>query len=797
MNPRVSRSSALASKATGFPIAKVAARLAVGYTLDELMNDITGATPASFEPSIDYVVTKIPRFAFEKYPGSEPYLTTSMKSVGEVMAIGRTFKESLQKALRGLETGLTGLDEVEIEGAADPETGKAAVVRALGIPTPDRLRVIAQAFRHGLTVDEVNAACAYEPWFLRQLQDLVRQEGLVRAGGLPETAEGFRALKAQGFSDARLSHLTRQSEAAVRAARRALGVRPVFKRIDTCAGEFRADTPYMYSTYETGALGQAPECESEPSDRRKAIILGGGPNRIGQGIEFDYCCCHAAFALADIGVESIMVNCNPETVSTDYDTSDRLYFEPLTAEDVLELIAVEQSRGTLMGVIVQFGGQTPLKLAQALEEAGIPILGTSPDAIDLAEDRERFQQLLHRLEIAQPVNAIARSRDEAFAGAHSVGYPVVIRPSYVLGGRAMEIVYDDEQLERYITTAVQVSGDSPVLIDQYLSRATEVDVDALCDGETVFVAGVMEHIEEAGVHSGDSACSLPPFSLRPETIAELKRQTEAMAFALGVRGLMNVQFAIEEPHSASPRIYVLEVNPRASRTVPFVAKTIGHPLAGIAARVMAGESLASFGLIDATYDHVAVKEAVFPFARFAGVDTVLGPEMRSTGEVMGLDWRREGEGPGPAFARAFAKSQLGGGTVLPASGAVFVSVKDADKPWIVEPVRLLLAQGFKVLATGGTATYLADQGLAVESVRKVLEGRPHIVDAMKNGGVQLVFNTTEGKQSLADSYEIRRSALMMKIPYFTTSAGALAAAQAITAMANGPLDVRPLQSYAA
>ncbi|MCA3731710.1 MAG: carbamoyl-phosphate synthase large subunit, partial [Phenylobacterium sp.] len=730
MNPRVSRSSALASKATGFPIAKVAARLAVGYTLDELMNDITGATPASFEPSIDYVVTKIPRFAFEKYPGSEPYLTTSMKSVGEVMAIGRTFKESLQKALRGLETGLTGLDDVEIEGAADPETGKAAVVRALGVPTPDRLRVIAQAFRHGLTVEEVHGACAYEPWILRQVQELVRQEGLVRAGGLPATAEAFRALKAQGFSDARLARLTRQTEGAVRAARRALGVRPVFKRIDTCAGEFRAETPYMYSTYETGALGQAPECESEPSDRRKAIILGGGPNRIGQGIEFDYCCCHAAFALADIGVESIMVNCNPETVSTDYDTSDRLYFEPLTAEDVLELIAVEQSRGTLLGVIVQFGGQTPLKLAQALEEAGIPILGTSPDAIDLAEDRERFQQLLHRLEIAQPVNAIARSRDEAFAGAHKVGYPVVIRPSYVLGGRAMEIVRDDEQLERYITTAVQVSGDSPVLIDQYLSRATEVDVDALCDGETVFVAGVMEHIEEAGVHSGDSACSLPPFSLRPETIAELKRQTEAMAFALEVRGLMNVQFAIEEPHSDAPRIFVLEVNPRASRTVPFVAKTIGKPLAGIAARVMAGESLASFGLVETPYDHVAVKEAVFPFARFAGVDTVLGPEMRSTGEVMGLDWRREGEGPGPAFARAFAKSQLGGGAVLPAAGAVFVSVKDADKPWIVEPVRLLLERGFKILATGGTASYLADQGLAVEPVRKVLEGRPHIVDAM-------------------------------------------------------------------
>jgi carbamoyl-phosphate synthase large subunit len=797
MNPRVSRSSALASKATGFPIAKVAARLAVGYTLDELMNDITGATPASFEPSIDYVVTKIPRFAFEKYPGSEPYLTTSMKSVGEVMAIGRTFKESLQKALRGLETGLTGLDEIEIEGAADPETGKAAVVRALGVPTPDRLRVIAQAFRHGLTVEEVHGACSYEPWILRQIRDLVRQEGLVRAGGLPAEAHAFRALKAQGFSDARLAHLARQSEAAVRTARRALGVRPVFKRIDTCAGEFRAETPYMYSTYETGALGQAPECESEPSDRRKAIILGGGPNRIGQGIEFDYCCCHAAFALADIGVESIMVNCNPETVSTDYDTSDRLYFEPLTAEDVLELIAVEQSRGTLLGVIVQFGGQTPLKLAQALEEAGIPILGTTPDAIDLAEDRERFQQLLHRLQIAQPVNAIARSREEAFAAAHKVGYPVVIRPSYVLGGRAMEIVRDDEQLERYITTAVQVSGDSPVLIDQYLSRATEVDVDALCDGETVFVAGVMEHIEEAGVHSGDSACSLPPFSLRPETIAELKRQTEAMAFALGVKGLMNVQFAIEEPHSEAPRIYVLEVNPRASRTVPFVAKTIGRPLAGIAAKVMAGQPLAGFGLAERPYDHVAVKEAVFPFARFAGVDTVLGPEMRSTGEVMGLDWRREGEGPGPAFARAFAKSQLGGGTVLPASGAVFVSVKDADKPWIVEPVRLLLERGFRVLATGGTATYLADQGLSVERVRKVLEGRPHIVDSMKNGEVQLVFNTTEGKQSLADSYEIRRTALMMKIPYFTTSAGALAAAQAITAMAHGPLDVRPLQDYAA
>ena len=796
MNPRVSRSSALASKATGFPIAKVAARLAVGYTLDELMNDITGATPASFEPSIDYVVTKIPRFAFEKYPGSEPYLTTSMKSVGEVMAIGRTFAESLQKALRGLETGLSGLDEVEIENAADPEMGHAAVLRALGQPTPDRLRVIAQAFRHGLGVEDIHAACSYEPWFLRQIETLVAEEARVRFEGLPKTAQGFRALKAQGFSDARLAALTGLKEARVREDRRALGVRPVYKRNDTGAGEFRADTPDMYSTYETGSLGQEPECESDPTEARKAIILGGGPNRIGQGIEFDYCCCHAAFALAEIGVESIMVNCNPETVSTDYDTSDRLYFEPLTAEDVLELIHVEQRKGTLLGVVVQFGGQTPLKLAQALEDAGIPILGTTPDAIDLAEDRERFQQLLHRLNIAQPVNAIARSRDEAFAGAHQVGYPVVIRPSYVLGGRAMEIVRDDEQLERYITHAVKVSGDSPVLIDQYLSRATEVDVDALCDADgEVYVAGVMEHIEEAGVHSGDSACSLPPFSLKPETIAELKVQTTAMARALGVRGLMNVQFAIEEPHSDEPRIFVLEVNPRASRTVPFVAKTIGKPLAAIAAKLMAGMKLADFDLTESPYDHVAVKEAVFPFARFPGVDTVLGPEMRSTGEVMGLDWVRPGETLAPAFARAFAKSQLGGGTVLPKSGAVFVSVKDADKPWVLEPVRLLQGLGFKVLATGGTAAYLESQGVTIEHVKKVLEGRPHIVDAMKNGEVQLVFNTTEGRQSLADSFELRRTALMMKTPYYTTAAGALAAAQAIVATVEDTLEVRPLQSY--
>ena len=799
MNPRVSRSSALASKATGFPIAKVAARLAVGYTLDELMNDITGATPASFEPTIDYVVTKIPRFAFEKYPGSEPYLTTSMKSVGEAMAIGRTFAESLQKALRSLETGLSGLDEIVIPGAdeGDEADRQAAVVRALARPTPDRIRVIAQAFRMGLTVEQVNDACAYEPWFLRQIEHLMQVEAEVQASGLPTEPEALRRLKALGFSDGRLAMLTGRKEAEISAERRQLGVRPVYKRVDTCAAEFAAKTPYMYSTYESGALGAAPQCESEPTGRRKAIILGGGPNRIGQGIEFDYCCCHAAFAMDAIGVESIMVNCNPETVSTDYDTSDRLYFEPLTAEDVLELIETESSNGELLGVIVQFGGQTPLKLAEALEAAGVPILGTSPDAIDLAEDRERFQKLLHELKIAQPVNAIARTRDEAFEGARRVGFPVVIRPSYVLGGRAMEIVRDEEQLERYIRDAVKVSGDSPVLIDQYLSRATEVDVDAIADGETVFVAGIMEHIEEAGVHSGDSACSLPPFSLTPETIAELERQTCVLAKALHVKGLMNIQFAIEEPHSANPRIFVLEVNPRASRTVPFVAKTIGMPVAAIAAKVMAGKRLADFKLHTPAYDHIAVKEAVFPFARFPGVDTVLGPEMRSTGEVMGLDWIRPGETRGPAFARAFAKSQLGGGVVLPASGRLFISVKDADKPFILEPVRQLAELGFLIIATGGTCDYLREQGVKVDRVAKVFENvRPNIVDSMKNGEVQLVFNTTEGLQAIKDSFSIRRTALTMKIPYYTTTSGALAAAQAIAALKAGELEVRPLQSYA-
>ena len=796
MNPRVSRSSALASKATGFPIAKIAAKLAVGYTLDELDNDITGATPAAFEPTIDYVVTKIPRFAFEKYPGAEATLTTSMKSVGEVMAIGRTFKESVQKALRGLETGLTGFDEVLIPGAddEDPAVAKAAVIRRLGIATPDRMLAIAQAFRHGLTVEEIVAACSYEPWFLRQIEEIVLTEKVIAANGVEKDAAALRRLKADGFSDARLAKLTGQTEAAVRAHRQGLNIRPVFKRIDTCAAEFAAKTPYMYSTYETGALGQIPECESQPSDRRKAIILGGGPNRIGQGIEFDYCCCHAAFALGDLGIESIMVNCNPETVSTDYDTSDRLYFEPLTAEDVLELIHVEQSKGTLAGVIVQFGGQTPLKLAHALEQAGIPILGTTPDAIDLAEDRERFQGMLNEIGLMQPENAIARNVADAVTKADELGFPFVMRPSYVLGGRGMEIIRDQDQLTNYLNKT-GISEEHPILLDHYLSRATEVDVDALCDGTDVFVAGIMEHIEEAGVHSGDSACSLPPFSLKPETVHELKRQTELMARALNVKGLMNVQFAIEEPHSDAPRIYVLEVNPRASRTVPFVAKAIGKPVAAIAAKVMAGEALASFDLRDKEVEHIAVKEAVFPFARFPGVDTILGPEMRSTGEVMGLDWKRPGEPASAAFARAFAKSQQAGGVTLPTGGGVFVSVKDADKPWIVEPIRILIEQGFRIVATGGTASFLAEQGLKVELVKKVLEGRPNIVDAMKNGDIQLVFNTTEGRQSLEDSFSLRRTALMMKIPYYTTAAGALAGAQAIEVLAKGELEVRPLQSY--
>ena len=806
MNPRVSRSSALASKATGFPIAKVAAKLAVGYTLDEITNDITGATPASFEPTIDYVVTKIPRFAFEKFAGASDMLSTAMKSVGEVMAIGRNFNESLQKALRGLETGLVGLNVVDhLHGASRSEI-EAALSRA----TPDRLLVAAQALREGFTVDEVEAIAKYDRWFVERLAELVAAEEGVCADGLPQDAAGMRRLKAMGFSDKRLAWLALKSanvakgmgraaaggsglihdaikamtggvtEAEVRALRHKLGVRPVFKRIDTCAAEFEAKTPYMYSTYEAPAFGE-PECESMPTARRKIVILGGGPNRIGQGIEFDYCCVHACFALAEAGYETIMINCNPETVSTDYDTSDRLYFEPLTVEDVLEILHVEASNGELVGVIVQFGGQTPLKLAQELADAGIPILGTTPDAIDLAEDRERFAALVEKLNLKQPSNGIARSREEALAVAERVGYPVLMRPSYVLGGRAMEIVDGPAQLEYYIQTAVQVSGDSPVLIDQYLRDAIEVDVDAICDGDDVVVAGVMQHIEEAGVHSGDSACAIPPHSLSPEIIAEIERQADLLARALDVKGLMNVQFAVK-----GGDVYLLEVNPRASRTVPFVAKAIGAPIAKIAARVMAGEKLRDLPQIDRHIDHIAVKEAVFPWARFPGVDPVLSPEMKSTGEVMGIDLD---------FATAFAKSQLGSGIVLPQSGTAFVSVKPGDKAHIEPAVRGLLDLGFDVIATSGTADYLAERGLAVGRVNKVAQGRPHIVDRIKDGGVAIIFNTTEGWQSLKDSREIRTSAVSAKVPYYTTAAASVAAVQAIAAMRGTSLEVRPLQSY--
>ncbi|MFV0409191.1 MAG: carbamoyl-phosphate synthase large subunit [Paracoccus sp. (in: a-proteobacteria)] len=798
MNPRVSRSSALASKATGFPIAKIAAKLAVGYTLDELDNDITKVTPASFEPSIDYVVTKIPRFAFEKFPGSKPELTTAMKSVGEVMAIGRTFHESLQKALASMENGLTGLDDIEIPGAT--EEGKPAIVRAMAVQTPDRIRVIAQAMRFGLSDDEIHAVTAFDPWFLARMREIIDAESQVRANGLSGT-DGLARLKMMGFSDARLAALSGQSEAAVRKTRRAAGLHPVFKRIDTCAAEFEAQTPYMYSTYEVPAMGEV-ENEARPSDRKKVVILGGGPNRIGQGIEFDYCCCHACFALTDAGYETIMVNCNPETVSTDYDTSDRLYFEPLTLEHVLEILAVEQENGTLHGVIVQFGGQTPLKLAHALEAEGIPILGTSPDAIDLAEDRERFQQLLHDLNLRQPVNGIAHSDEEARQIAARVGFPLVIRPSYVLGGRAMEIVRDMDHLNRYITKAVQDSGDSPVLLDSYLSGAIEVDVDALSDGKTVHVAGIMEHIEEAGVHSGDSACSLPPHTLDAATIAELKRQTEAMALKLGVVGLMNVQFALKDGD-----IYVLEVNPRASRTVPFVAKATDSAIASIAARLMAGEPMANFPerepypagagpddplpfadpltLADPITPWFSVKEAVLPFARFPGVDTLLGPEMRSTGEVMG--WDRN-------FPRAFLKAQLGAGTNLPHDGLVFLSVKEADKTFeMAEAARDLTAMGFGLIATSGTAAFLAANGVEAARVNKVYEGRPNIVDRLKNGEVTMVLNTTEGAQAITDSREIRAVALYDKIPYFTTAAGSIAAVAAIKSRGEGEVGVRPLQ----
>ena len=797
MNPRVSRSSALASKATGFPIAKIAAKLAVGYTLDELDNDITKVTPASFEPTIDYVVTKIPRFAFEKFQGSEPYLTTAMKSVGEAMAIGRTIHESLQKALASMETGLTGFDEVDIEGA--PE--KSAVIKAISKQTPDRMRTIAQAMRHGLSNDEIHGVTKFDPWFLDRIREIVEAEEKVRQNGLPTATVDMRRLKMMGFTDARLAKLTGFTEADVRKSRHGLGVTAVFKRIDTCAAEFEAQTPYMYSTYEAPMMGEV-ECEARPSDKKKVVILGGGPNRIGQGIEFDYCCCHACYSLTDTGYETIMINCNPETVSTDYDTSDRLYFEPLTFEHVMEILRTEQENGTLHGVIVQFGGQTPLKLANALESEGIPILGTSPDAIDLAEDRERFQALVNQLGLKQPKNGIASTDAQALEIAAEIGFPLVIRPSYVLGGRAMEIVRDMDQLKRYISNAVVVSGDSPVLLDSYLSGAVECDVDALCDGENVHVAGIMQHIEEAGVHSGDSACSLPPHSLSKAITDELNEQTEALAKALNVVGLMNVQFAVKDNE-----IYLIEVNPRASRTVPFVAKATDSAIASIAARLMAGEPLSNFSkrepYRDVSYDEqipsadpmtladpklpwFSVKEAVMPFARFPGVDTLLGPEMRSTGEVMG--WDRN-------FGRAFLKAQMGAGMDLPKFGKVFFSIKDDDKTdEMKEAATNLVELGFKIVATDGTSKWLSGLGIPCEKVNKVYEGRPNIVDHLKNAEITLVVNTTEGTQSISDSREIRSVALFDKIPYFTTAAAAIAAVMAMQARNEGDLTVKALQA---
>ena len=800
MNPRVSRSSALASKATGFPIAKIAAKLAVGYTLDELENDITKATPASFEPSIDYVVTKIPRFAFEKFPNSPAVLSTAMKSVGEAMAIGRSFQESIQKALSSMETGLTGFDEVAIEGMPSQDQivqqdgiliGKTAEIqtvidkvmtRELAIQSPDRMRVIAHAMRFGFSDVEIYDITRFDPWFLAQIREIIETENIIKIQGIPEDESNIRNLKMMGFSDARLAFLTRKTETAIRKMRQNLGVVAVFKRIDTCAAEFEAQTPYMYSTYEAPAMGLT-ECEARPSSRKKVIILGGGPNRIGQGIEFDYCCCHACYSLTEQGYETIMINCNPETVSTDYDTSDRLYFEPLTYEHVMEIMRVEQENGTLHGVIVQFGGQTPLKLANALEQAGIPILGTSPDAIDLAEDRERFQALVTQLKLKQPHNGLAKSSAEALEIAAGIGFPLVIRPSYVLGGRAMEIVHDQANLERYIAEAVVVSGDSPVLLDSYLSGAVEIDVDALCDGTSVHVAGIMQHIEEAGVHSGDSACSLPPYSLPQNIILELKRQTEALALSLNVIGLMNVQFAVKDNE-----IYLIEVNPRASRTVPFVAKAVRSPIAAIAARVMAGEPLKNFNLIDpATIKGFAVKEAVLPFARFPGVDTLLGPEMRSTGEVMGFDSK---------FHRAFYKAQLGAGIELPISGKIFLSIKEEDKGSVLlEAANCLVEMNFTLIATRGTASFLEKSGIKSVIVNKVYEGRPNIVDQIKNGEIVLIFNTTSGAQAIDDSRSMRTSALMDGIPYFTTLAAIHAAAFAIKARGQDDIGVRALQAF--
>ncbi len=764
MNPRVSRSSALASKATGFPIAKVAAKLAIGYTLDELKNEITGGrTPASFEPSIDYVVTKVPRFNFEKFPQADPRLTTQMKSVGEVMAIGRTFQESVQKALRGLEIGVDGFSEILDRRSVDPHT---TLKQELGVPGPRRLWYVAEAFRLGYSVEALYELTWIDPWFLAQIEELVQIAGETRAIGLAALHNRDRLyfLKRKGFADSRLATLTGSDETTVRRLREQLGVHPVYKRVDSCAAEFATGTAYLYSTYDE-------ECEAEPTDRAKIMVLGGGPNRIGQGIEFDYCCVHAALALREDGYETIMVNCNPETVSTDFDTSDRLYFEPLTLEDVLEIVRKEQPKG----VIVQYGGQTPLKLARPLEANGVPIIGTSPDAIDRAEDRERFQQMINQLGLLQPPNRTAREPEEAVRLAREIGYPLVVRPSYVLGGRAMEIVHEEADLRRYMTEAVQVSNESPVLLDRFLNDAVEVDVDALSDGREVIIGGIMEHIEEAGVHSGDSACSLPPYSLNPVIQNRMRQQVRAMALELGVVGLMNTQFAIQ-----GDDIYVLEVNPRASRTVPYVSKATGRPLAKIAARCMVGRTLAEQGVSgEVIPTYYSVKEAVFPFVKFPGVDSLLGPEMKSTGEVMGV---------GRTFGEAFAKAQLGAGDQLPRNGQAFISVRDADKAKAVEIARDLDRLGFTLVATKGTATALRDHGLACKTVHKVGEGRPHVVDLIKNDQIALIVNTTEGKQAIADSFSIRREALMHKISYTTTLAAARATCQALRELDNGSVN---------
>ncbi|MBJ6723829.1 carbamoyl-phosphate synthase large subunit [Geomesophilobacter sediminis] len=781
MNPRVSRSSALASKATGFPIAKIAAKLAVGYTLDEITNDITKETPACFEPTIDYVVTKFPRFTFEKFPAADATLTTQMKSVGEVMSIGRTFKESLQKSLRSLEIGVSGFDSrlfdisEETRRALTPRE-QAILTEKLRTPNCDRMWYVGDAFRSGMSVEEIFQHTAIDPWFLDNIRQIIEKEEELKAIKIEaESGENLKEIlweaKRFGFADQYLGKLWKIPEGRVRELRLSVGVKPVYKRVDTCAAEFVAHTPYLYSTYEE-------ECEAEPTSRKKIMILGGGPNRIGQGIEFDYCCVHGVFALAEDGFETIMVNCNPETVSTDYDTSDRLYFEPLTLEDVLSIVDVEKPDG----VIVQFGGQTPLKLAVALEKAGVPIIGTSPDAIDRAEDRERFQAMLQKLNLRQPDNGTARSFEEAEAVADRIGYPVVVRPSYVLGGRAMEIVYDVENLRRYMHTAVQASPEHPILIDKFLDEAIEIDVDALCDGTEAVIGGIMEHIEEAGIHSGDSACSLPPYSITPEIIEEIRRQTKIMALDLNVKGLMNVQYAVK-----GDDIYILEVNPRASRTAPFVSKATGRPLAKIAARVMAGKSLRELGVTEEIVPkHISVKEAVFPFAKFPGVDTLLGPEMKSTGEVMGI---------GATFPEAFAKAQVGAGAKLPKCGKVFISVKDSDKKHIVTAAKRLYDQGFELVATRGTASYLQERGIPVQVINKVLEGRPHIVDAIKNNEIRMVINTTLGAQAVADSFSIRRNTLINNIAYYTTTAGARAVVDGIIATSNSKLQVTSIQEY--